>query len=288
MKRIFILFLLFSISLNAQVKKYRILTSSGEVYYTSNFKESKKYFSYEDENGNVQTIESDKLINVREEIPNWKYFHWGKDEFTDYVVVKIDSLSQKQLFDGTVRWIKETYKNPDEVIKARIDSSMIRIEGYKENVIHTIDSLSQKQLFDGTVRRIKETYKNPDEVIKARIDSSMIRIEGYKENVIHTKVLASTFFYGATYTIDIYFKDGRYEFNPISISYYVSPSKYGSGGDVDISMPYTAIYYNKKGEIRQMFKHYPNSLESLFNDINIGLFNYILLDKSGVNPDDDW
>ena len=46
-----------------------------------------------------------------------------------HLISKIDSLNQKQLFNKTINWIKETYKNPNEVIKAKIENKKIRFNG---------------------------------------------------------------------------------------------------------------------------------------------------------------
>ncbi|MAY82619.1 MAG: hypothetical protein CMP59_00640 [Flavobacteriales bacterium] len=34
-----------------------------------------------------------------------------------------------------MNWLKETYRNPDEVIKSSIDNEMIRFEGYQESFV---------------------------------------------------------------------------------------------------------------------------------------------------------
>lgn len=62
-------------------------------------------------------------------------FSYGVDGLTDYVVVKVDSLNQKKLFDKTINWIKETYKNPKEVIKTTFEFNKIRIEGLEKGGI---------------------------------------------------------------------------------------------------------------------------------------------------------
>ena len=52
-----------------------------------------------------------------------------------YLVVEIDSLSKNELFKKSINWIKETYKNPDKVIKTTIDNEKVRFEGFKSNDI---------------------------------------------------------------------------------------------------------------------------------------------------------
>lgn len=46
-----------------------------------------------------------------------------------YLINKVDSLSQTELFEKSLEWVKKNYKNPNEVIKATILNKMIRIEG---------------------------------------------------------------------------------------------------------------------------------------------------------------
>jgi hypothetical protein len=54
-----------------------------------------------------------------------------------FVVVEIDSLNASQIYLKTIDWIKETYKNPDEVIKAKFENEKIRFDGFQENVLST-------------------------------------------------------------------------------------------------------------------------------------------------------
>ncbi|WP_417619839.1 DUF4468 domain-containing protein [Oceanihabitans sediminis] len=53
----------------------------------------------------------------------------------NYLVVEIDSLNKEQLFQKSINWIKETYKNPDEVIKTTINNEKVRFEGFESNLI---------------------------------------------------------------------------------------------------------------------------------------------------------
>lgn len=85
-------------------------------------------------------------------------FKVSKEGFTDYVVVKIDSFSQKELFDKTINWIKETYNSPDDVIKARIDSSKVIFEGFKPNALY-FRALGMKK-FEDVKYRIAISFKN--------------------------------------------------------------------------------------------------------------------------------
>jgi hypothetical protein len=89
------------------------------------------YLLFQDVNG----IHKEK----RNKIKSIKPCDYSKDKFiynqlglTPFVVVKFDSISKEKLFKLTNNWIKETYKNPDKVIKAIIENNKIRINGYSE------------------------------------------------------------------------------------------------------------------------------------------------------------
>ncbi len=85
------------------------------------------------------------------------FFTFGQEKFIynyeglnpEYVVTKIDDQNQTKLFEKSINWIKETYKNPDEVIKTTIDKKKIRFEGSKENII-CVNVLGAPACFPGT------------------------------------------------------------------------------------------------------------------------------------------
>ncbi len=52
-----------------------------------------------------------------------------------YIVVEVENKTQMKLFQCALNWIKETYKNPNEVIQMTMDSSKIRFEGFAEKLL---------------------------------------------------------------------------------------------------------------------------------------------------------
>jgi hypothetical protein len=56
-------------------------------------------------------------------------FNFDKNGLTDFLVLKLEGKTQKKLYIKTINWIKETYKNPDEVINSKIENEKIFIEG---------------------------------------------------------------------------------------------------------------------------------------------------------------
>ncbi|MDT8413718.1 MAG: DUF4468 domain-containing protein [Vicingaceae bacterium] len=46
-----------------------------------------------------------------------------------YLVGEINGLNKNKVYEKSLNWIKETYKNPDEVIKTTIENEKIRFQG---------------------------------------------------------------------------------------------------------------------------------------------------------------
>ncbi len=52
-----------------------------------------------------------------------------KDGITDYVVVDIPNSDVKKIYDKTINWVSETYKNPTEVLVAKIENDKVIFNG---------------------------------------------------------------------------------------------------------------------------------------------------------------
>lgn len=49
------------------------------------------------------------------------------------IVVLVDSLKANEIYNKTLNWVQEAYKNPNEVLKTNIINSKIRVDGYANN-----------------------------------------------------------------------------------------------------------------------------------------------------------
>jgi len=49
------------------------------------------------------------------------------------IVVQVDSLKSNEIYEKALNWVKETYKNPDKVLKANLENEKIRIDGFASN-----------------------------------------------------------------------------------------------------------------------------------------------------------
>jgi hypothetical protein len=50
------------------------------------------------------------------------------------VVIQFDSLNASQLYSKAINWVQETYKNPEVVLKTKIENEKLRVDGIATNV----------------------------------------------------------------------------------------------------------------------------------------------------------
>lgn len=59
----------------------------------------------------------------------------SEDNSKNYVVIDIPGKSAKELYDKSINYIKETYKNPNLVISTGIDNEYLRFDTYTQFLI---------------------------------------------------------------------------------------------------------------------------------------------------------
>jgi len=135
MKKILIITLLFSLT-NLFSQEYYIELNNGYKTTTSKLRyvNNNKTIVFQDVNGIHKKKKSDIKIIKPTKLPKDK-FVYNQLGLTPYVVVEFDSIPREKLYKLIKNWIKETYKNPDKVIKAEIDNKKIRFEGYSETAL---------------------------------------------------------------------------------------------------------------------------------------------------------
>jgi hypothetical protein len=151
-------------------------------------------------------------------------------------------------------------------------------DGFTDFVITQCEGKTQTELYKKALDWVSVTFKNPKEVTKAQIENDYIRIEGSSSSLICLNILGKKF-NNATYQIEISFKDGKYKFDVIEVKQYTEPSQYSSGGWTEVGLTNTEAYYNKKGEIRGVFKYFPEFIPPYFNKLNLELKDFLLSDK---------
>ncbi|WP_291122588.1 DUF4468 domain-containing protein, partial [Flavobacterium sp. UBA6046] len=63
------------------------------------------------------------------------------------IIVNTDSLKATDLYEKALNWVQETYKNPEKVLKAKIENEKIRIDAFAENA-WWYKSLGMKQNYN--------------------------------------------------------------------------------------------------------------------------------------------
>jgi len=160
-------------------------------------------------------------------------------------------------------------------------------DGFTDYVIGTVPNKTASELYKKTIDWINITYKNPKEVIKGQIENEYIRIEGFKSSMLCKKILGSNICENGRYQIEISFKDGKYKFDVISLETYVNASQYNSGGWYPVELTNTSYAYKESGELKPMFKNYPNQIESTFNSLN-NEFKKILESDTIPSKKEEW
>ena len=151
-------------------------------------------------------------------------------------------------------------------------------EGFTDYVVTQCEGKSKSELYKKTLDWVSVTYKNPKEVIKAQIENDYIRIEGSSNSLICMSILSKKC-NPATYQIEILFKDNKFKFDVIEIRQHFEASEYSSGGWYEVGLATTEKYYNKKGEIKNTYKYFPEMIPSYFNNLNLELKQFIISEK---------
>lgn len=80
------------------------------------------------------------------EIPKNDKFEYNEIGLNDFVVVDIDNKTKEEIYSKTINWIKETYKNPDLVLKMQIPSEKLRIDAIASNLASVNDGKTKFDL----------------------------------------------------------------------------------------------------------------------------------------------
>ncbi len=167
-------------------------------------------------------------------------FSFTKQGFTDYVVAKVDGKSQSDLYKKAIDWISVTYKNPNQVIKAKIENEYIRFEGSNSSLICT-KVLGLKSC-DMATYQIEISFKDGK----------------YKFDVIELKYYQKP----SQYTSGGWFEIGL----PTPKVVEVNPEAMNA-------------YFNDDGEVKKIFRFYVEDIPNEFNSLNNSLKDFLLNDK---------
>ena len=159
---------------------------------------------------------------------------------TDYVVSKVDGKSQSDLYKKALDWISVTYKNPNVVIKAKIENEYIRFEGSNSSMI-CVKSLGMMQC-DLATYQIEVSFKDGK----------------YKFDVLEVR----------SYT-----KPSQYAAGGWSDIVLPTPSQ------VEVKPEVMNGYFNDEGEPRRLMRFYVENIPKEFNSLNQSLKDFLSNDK---------
>lgn len=66
---------------------------------------------------------------------NTEKFEYSEIGLNDFIITPIKEKTIDFIYDKTINWIKETYKNPDIVIKMQIENEKVRINSIARNLV---------------------------------------------------------------------------------------------------------------------------------------------------------
>lgn len=106
----------------------------------------------------------------------------SEDEEKNYVVIEVDGLTAKQLYDNTLKYITKSYNNPDEVLKGQIEGDYIKFDTYVPEMFYYSNSGAKMQIDTKYTTELK--FKDN----KVRLE--IVSLDMYHPNS-NTKVLFS-------------------------------------------------------------------------------------------------
>jgi hypothetical protein len=156
-------------------------------------------------------------------------------------------------------------------------------DGFTDYVVTPCPGKTKAELYKKTLEWVSETFKNT-KVIKSKIENEFIRINGSSKNLVCFNTLTKSCT-SSKFTLDIYFKDGKYKFDVIAIEYVYSGEK------KDVNLTNTSEYYNSKGELRTNYKYFPE-IADFFNNLNLNLANFEITNRpktsTTTSKKNDW
>lgn len=69
------------------------------------------------------------------QLDNPEKFEYFENGINDYVVTKVEGKLINDIYDNTINWVKETYKNPDKVLSMKIENEKVRVIGSASDLL---------------------------------------------------------------------------------------------------------------------------------------------------------
>jgi hypothetical protein len=155
---------------------------------------------------------------------------------------------------------------------------------YDENGLNTssiyvnVNKLDKKELYEKALEWFDKKYNNPDEIITKKEKNDKIRFEASANNSICYGIGADYSCEDLTYNIEFSFEDKQYKMKILKLSYV---DKKGKDIKMDLNK---SDFYEGSGKIKEDYSKVPSQIETLLNNLNNSLLNYI----NGDDQEDEW
>jgi hypothetical protein len=157
---------------------------------------------------------------------------------------------------------------------------------------------SAEDLYNKTINWVNETYKNPDEVIKGKVEGKYVRINGFVASLISANVIGTTITWDVRYSLEIKFRENKLRYEVTKMEQFIPASQYGSARWDDMAFGFKVVKRkgkaNKKTGLRSPGKidkdgarNY-ESVKSYFENLGLGIKEYVENNNSESASDDDW
>ena len=295
---LFSVLLLLPVRLVSQEGEFRVITKKLDTFYGKQRYDGKRKVFITNSNGKTKYFKSNKILSIRKEIKEWKYFEWEQNGLTDYLEVKVDSMNREELFLKAKEWIKISFLPTEYDFLIQPDSIYGEYEGrslFKSSEKYSRGLVTVDDKFGGILPKLEHKFSIDENSFK-------ITLVGWNG----TALTSIKPFLNVFYTIDLTFYEGGYKIDPINFiithlarNYEVDDSPLidlGIKNPIDeivdstldeifglndksyvVKIPISNIssYKDESGKLKQNVRCLLTRVEVLFNDLNRTLFNYI-------------
>lgn len=148
---------------------------------------------------------------------------------------------------------------------------------YPKNLTVSVKGVKAKDMLAKTKEWVEKKYGNTKDNIEEENSNDQdkkkgkkMRFKGFSDNAICFSEADNYRCEGLHYVIELHFKDGEYKFKPKKLTYKPSSSR----RKVKINFE-KSDFHQTNGSVKNDYKKVPEQIETLFNNLNRSLLNYL-------------
>ena len=113
-------------------------------------------------------------------------FNFNSNGTSEFVIYNVDKIKASELYQKTLNWCNVTYKNPDIIIKAKVENEMVRLSALNKKVFTRIFKSGSTGDYDALYTLEIETQ---DGKYRVKYTNNEITVDGGKVYFIFSDVL---------------------------------------------------------------------------------------------------